>query len=121
MRNEIVIDARIQKEIHIFSELATFNAAIRTGTFALIDGSEKNRHTYIKVIYAGEIDDTLKNTLVDFNLVRIYGKIDSEQYKAKSGKTVFNKIIRADRIIPLKYNRSTGTYEEFYEEHTEEK
>ena len=88
MRNEIVIDARIQKEIHIFSELATFNAAIRTGTFTLIDGSEK---------------------------------IDSEQYKAKSGKTVFNKIIRADRIIPLKYNHSTGTYEEFYEEHTEEK
>lgn len=113
MKNELIIDARIQKDVQIFSELAVFNVAIRTGKFTLLDGSEKNRHTYIKVIYAGEVDDNLRKQLVYFNLIRIYGKLDSEQYKAKSGKIVFNKIIRAEKIVPLKYSYSTGTYEEY--------
>ena len=45
-------------------------------------------------------------------MVRIYGKLDSEQYETDKGKIVYNKIICADKILKIRFNKETDQYEE---------
>ena len=45
-------------------------------------------------------------------MVRIYGKLDSEQYTTKDGKIVYNKIICADKVVKIKFDRESQEYVE---------
>ena len=45
-------------------------------------------------------------------MVRIYGKIDSEQYHTISHKNVYNKIICAERIVRIRWDNTIQDYVE---------
>ena len=45
-------------------------------------------------------------------MIRIYAKLDSEQYKTTSEKTVYNKILVANRIVRIKYDKAVKDYVE---------
>ncbi|MEE3344053.1 MAG: hypothetical protein VZS44_08185 [Bacilli bacterium] len=110
--NEVILDGKVQKNINFLSDIISFNISSITGKFKLIDNSVKNRFTYIRVIYPYQLDEYTQSILVPDNMVRIYGKIDSEQYETKDGKIVYNKIICANKIVKIYYNDSTKMYEE---------
>lgn len=110
--NQVIIDGCVQKNVNLLSEIASFNLSAITGSFTLIDNRKKNRFTYIRVIYPNEVTDYIESIVQPDNMVRIYGKLDSEQYNTESGKTVYNKILCADKIVKIRYNKDTQQYEE---------
>jgi hypothetical protein len=110
--NEIILDCCVQKEVKLFEEIANFNVSAITGKYKLVDGSYKNRFTYIRVIYSGEINEQVSEIIQPDAMIRIYGKLDSEQYTTINNKRVYNKVIIADKVVRIKYNIDTGKYEE---------
>lgn len=112
IRNEIVLDGKVQKDAKVLAEVSTFNISAITGEYKLTDNSKRNRYTYIRVIYVGDKTPELEKLLQTGNMVRIYGKLDSEQYVAKSNKVVYNKILNATKITQLVFDKETKEYRE---------
>ena len=110
--NEIIIDGCVQKDIKLFDEIANFNISAITGKCTCVDNTKKNRFTYIRVIYPKPIDDYIENILQPQSMIRIYGKLDSEQYVTTSNKIVYNKIICAERIVRIRYDKDIEDYVE---------
>ena len=110
--NEIIIDGCVQKDIKLFDEIANFNISAITGKYTCVDNIKKNRFTYIRVIYPKPIDDYIENILQPQSMIRIYGKLDSEQYVTTSNKVVYNKIICAERIVRIRYDKDIEDYVE---------
>lgn len=110
--NSIVIDCKVQKDVKLFDEVANFNVSSITGQFQLLDNTKKNRFTYIRVIYPHEVTDALIDILQPDSMVRVYGKLDSEQYQTSSNKIVYNKIICADKIVRVRWNNDIQDYVE---------
>lgn len=110
--NQIIIDGCVQKDTKLFDEIATFNISAITGKFKLMDNTTKNRFTYIRVIYPGEINEYLESILEPGSMIRITGKLDSEQYNTQSNKTVYNKIICAEKIVKIHFDKEIGEYVE---------
>lgn len=109
--NQIIIDAMVQPDVKLFEEIANFNVSLLSGTFLLPNNSVKNRYTYIRVIYTGEVDDRIKEIVQPGQFIRLYGKLDSEQYLAKSGKNVYNKVLNVHKIDKVKFNHQIYDYE----------
>ena len=110
--NQIILDCKVQKDVRLFDEVANFNVSSITGQYTLIDNTKKNRFTYIRVIYPHEVDDNIMDILQPESMIRIYGKLDSEQYKTSSNKIVYNKILVAEKIIKIKYDKDIEDYVE---------
>ena len=110
--NEIIIDGCVQKDIKLFDEIANFNISAITGKYTCVNNIKKNRFTYIRVIYPKPIDDYIENILQPQSMIRIYGKLDSEQYVTTSNKVVYNKIICAERIVRIRYDKDIEDYVE---------
>ena len=101
LKNEFILDGKIQRDIKLFDSLANFNISATTGQTITLENRKKNRYTFIRVIYTGKISDGLKRILCENSFIRIYGKLDSEQYIDRNGKTVYNKILHATKICKL--------------------
>lgn len=110
--NQVIIDGKVQKDVKLFDEVANFNISAITGEYTCLDNTTKNRFTYIRVIYPKEITDYLADVLQPETMIRIYGKIDSEQYVTSSNKVVYNKIICADQIVKIRFNHESKEYVE---------
>lgn len=110
--NKIIIDGCIQNNTNLLADIASFNISAKTGLFTLINNKTKNRFTYIKVVYPHEIDEYTESVIQPNQMVRIYGKLDSEIYETDSGKNVYNKIICADKLVKIRYNKDTHDFEE---------
>ena len=111
-KNEIVIDGKVQKDAKVMSEMTSFNICAITGEYQLVDNTKRNRYTYIRVLYPTDETPDLKKILMPREMVRVYGKLDSEQYVSKSDKIVYNKVLTATKVVPLRYNKELGEYEE---------
>lgn len=110
--NQIVLDCKVQKDVKLFGEVANFNVSSITGQYTLLDNAKKNRFTYIRVIYPHEVDDRIIDILQPESMIRIYGKLDSEQYPTSSNRIVYNKIICAERIVRIRWNPDLQDYVE---------
>ena len=110
--NSVIVDAKIQPDVKVFDEIANFNVSILSGYFTMPTGYQKNRYTFIRVVYTGIINDKVKMLIQPGNFIRLYGKLDSEHYRSKSDKTVYNKVLVIDKIKAIKFNKETGEYEE---------
>lgn len=110
--NQIIIDGCVQKNVNLLSEISSFNLSAITGEFTLLDNKKKNRFTYIRVIYPKEITEYIESIIQPNNMVRVYGKLDSEQYETENGKTVYNKILCADKVVKIRFNKDSQQYEE---------
>lgn len=110
--NQVIIDGCVQQNPKLFDNIASFNIASITGKFKLMNNKEQNRFTYIRVIYPKPISEYLENLLQTDSMVRVYGKLDCERYETSSGKVVYNKIICANKIVKIHYNKDTLQYEE---------
>lgn len=108
LRNEIVLDGKVQKDVKYFDELINFNISAITGTYLTLDNYKKNRYTFIKVVYDGEITEKINEIIQPGNFVRICGKLDSERYLSKSGKPVYNKVLVVNKISKLEYDSNLG-------------
>jgi hypothetical protein len=110
--NQITIDGCVQKDAKLYEEIANFNISAITGEYTCVDGSKKNRFTYIRVVYPKPITEYLESVLEPGVMIRIYGKLDSEQYKTASDKIVYNKILVANKIVKIKYDKDLKDYVE---------
>lgn len=108
LKNEIVLDGKVQKDVNYFDEMINFNISAITGTYLTPTNYKKNRYTFIRVIYEGDITDEIKEIIKSGNFVRICGKLDSEQYKSKTGKIVYNKILVVNKVTKLEYDPNLG-------------
>lgn len=108
--NTGIIDVKIQPDVKLFDEIVNFNVSAKTGVFTLPDGTQRPRYTFIRVIYPCKVTDSIRQLLQAGKFVRIYYHFDSEQYVAKSGKTVYNKILVADKITAIKYDKESDDY-----------
>ena len=112
LQNQIVLDGKVQKDVKIFDDIVNFNLSSITGKYISPNNEEKSRYTFIRVIYDGEVTDKIKQILQPGNFIRMYGKLDSEQYQSKTGKIVYNKILVAEKINQLKYDPEFGIFTE---------
>ena len=110
--NEIKIDGCVQKDCKLFDDIANFNISAITGKYTCMDNTEKNRFTYIRVIYPKPVDEYIESILQPGSMIRIYGKLDSEQYNTNNNKIVYNKIICAEKIVRIRYNQDLEDYVE---------
>ncbi len=110
--NKITIDGCVQKDARLFEEIANFNISAITGEYTCLDGTKKNRFTYIRVVFPHQLNEYLESILQPGAMIRIYGKLDSEQYKTASEKIVYNKILVADKIVRIKYDKNLKDYVE---------
>lgn len=110
--NEVKLDCCVQKDVKLFDEIANFNVSAITGTYTCMDNTTKNRFTYIRVIYPHEVDEGVEEILQPGSMVRIYGKLDSEQYITSSNKQVYNKIICAEKIVRIRFDSDIQEYVE---------
>ena len=101
MKNEFILDGKVQKDVKTFDAMISFNVAAITGKTQTIENKYKNRFTFIRVLYLGEVTDEIRSIISEGNYVRIFGKLDSEQYIDKNGKTVYNKILNANKVEKL--------------------
>lgn len=101
LKNEIILDGKVQKDVKVFDEVINFNISAITGEYNNLENTKKNRYTFIRVIYVGEINDEVKSIIQTGNYIRIYGKLDSEQYKSQTGKIVYNKILCVNKVEKL--------------------
>jgi len=110
--NKIILDGCVQKDVKLFEEIANFNISAITGKYNCIDNTTKNRFTYIRIVYPMDVDERLESILQPGVMVRVYGKIDSEQYVTSSNKVVYNKIICAEKIVRIRFNEDIQDYVE---------
>ena len=112
LKNEFILDGKIQKDVKVFNDIINFNISSITGEYITLENRKKNRYTFIRVIYDGQIDDKIKKIISEGNFIRVYGKLDSEQYESKSGKIVYNKILKASKVTLLNYDPEFGIFTE---------
>lgn len=86
MRNEVILDGVIKRDIQ--SDENEMRFCIST---------KDDIATTIKVVYQGIDNDIIQ----EGQNIRIYGKLSSEKFIAKSGKPVFNKILLAESVEKL--------------------
>ena len=98
MKNEFTLDGKIQKDVKDLDSVIVFNLSVVTGKTKTLKNKDRDKFTFIKVLYLGEINDEVRNLLQEGNFVRVYGKLDSEQYVVNSGKVVYNKILSAHKV-----------------------
>lgn len=110
--NQLILDGCIQKDTKLYDEIANFNISAITGSFLGQNNQIKKRFTYLKVIFPHPITPELENLLQPKSMVRIYGKIDSEQYHTISHKNVYNKIICAEKIVRIRWDNTIKDYVE---------
>lgn len=110
--NQVLIDGCVQKDTKLYEDIASFNISSITGDYNCPDGKKKNRFTYIRVVFPETITEYLESILQPGAMIRIYAKLDSEQYKTTSEKTVYNKILVANRIVRIKYDKEIKDYVE---------
>ena len=110
--NQIIIDGRVQRNTNLFGEIASFNIASITGNFTDIYGNQKKRRTLIRVVYPKNITPADEEIIQEGNMVRVYGKFDSEQNKDKKGSVVYNKIICARKVVKIEYDELEGKFVE---------
>ena len=116
--NQIIIDCSVQKDTRLFEEIANFNVSAKTGEYTVpstdpnTPNKTKNRFTYIRVVYPHEVTQQIVDLLQPGSMIRLYGKLDSEQYETKREKIVFNKVICADRIVRIRYDKTLHDYVE---------
>ena len=110
--NKLVSDGCVQKDAKLFDDIANFNISAITGEFTCLDNTKKNRFTYIRVIYPKPVDEYMENILQPNSMIRIYGKLDSEQYITNSNKIVYNKVICADKIVRIRFDKNIEDYVE---------
>lgn len=110
--NKFILDGCIQKDVKIFDKTVTFNISSQTGIFKTIDNKLIKRYTYIKVVYPDEIGEYLESILQPGIMIRIYGKLDSEQYTTQNNKHVYNKILKADKIMKIRWDPEIQEYVE---------
>ena len=103
LKNEIILDGKVQKDVKVFDEVINFNISAITGEYTNLENIKKNRYTFIRVIYMGEITNEVKEIIKTGNYIRIYGKLDSEQYKSQTGKIVYNKILCVNKVEKLDF------------------
>lgn len=108
--NNCTVDAKIKPDVTVLNEIATFNVSFCSGTFQLPSGETRDRYTAMKVIYDGEMDSSVVELLQPGRVVRLIGKLDSEMYRATSGKNVFNKVLKIHTIKPVRYDKTTQQY-----------
>lgn len=101
MENKVIVDGKIQKDVKVFSNSIIFNLSIITGTYKTFNDNLKNRYTFIKCMYKGEVTPEIEKLLSEDSYIHLDGKLDSEHYKSKTGKIVYNKIIVAEKVTPL--------------------
>ena len=110
--NQVIIDGCVQKDTKLYEDIASFNISSITGEYNCLDGNKKNRFTYIRVVFQETITEYLESILQPGVMIRIYAKLDSEQYKTTSEKTVYNKILVANKIVRIKYDKTIKDYVE---------
>lgn len=110
--NQVIIDCSVQKDTHLMEEIANFNVSAITGEYSSMDNTKKNRFTYFRVIYPKPVTEEIINLLQPGSMIRLYGKLDSEQYITKNDKIVYNKILCADRIVRIRYDQTLKQYVE---------
>ena len=110
--NQVIVDGCIQKDTKLYDEIASFNISVHTGFYNCVDNSSKKRYTYFRVIFPYDIDEKMEELLQVGSMVRIYGKLDSEVYITASGKYVYNKILYAEKIVRIKFNKDIQEYVE---------
>ena len=110
--NEVTLDGCVQKDVNLFDEVASFNISAITGTYMCMNTTKKNRFTYLRIIFPQPIDEYLEDIIQPGSMVRIHGKLDSEQYITKNNKIVYNKVICADKVVRIKYDKD---YEQYVE------
>lgn len=110
--NSVVVDVKVQPDVKLFDDSINFTGSVLSGKFTMPDTTMKNRYTFIRIVYCDKVNDDIKSMVQDGNYVRVYAHLDSEIYKAKSGKTVYNKILRAERICKVQFNKELGDFEE---------
>ena len=109
-KNEIILDGKVQKDVKYFDKVINFNISSITGQYTTPENLIKNRYTFIKAIYSSEdvIEDEVKDIIKTGNYIRVYGRLDCEQYKSQTGKVVYNKVIMIDKVVLLKYDPVFG-------------
>lgn len=110
--NEIKIDGTVQNDPKLYDEIAEFNISSITGEFTLPNNTKRHRFTFIRVIYPHTVTPTVRKLIVSGAMIRIEGKLDSEQYTTSRDKIVYNKIIVADKIKRIRWNHDTQQYDE---------
>lgn len=112
--NELILDCKVQEDVKLFDTVANFNVSAITGQYTLKDNTKRNRFTYIRVIYPQEITSQMEDILQPNTMIRIRGKLDSEQYPTSSNKIVYNKIICAKSIVRIRWDPDVKAYVEVY-------
>lgn len=97
VKNQVLIDGTIKKDVTVTESSIIFTLCSVTGYTKL----GRPKYTYIKCLYDGEITEDTLYTISTNNNVRIYGKLDSEEFISKSNKKVFNKILYVENISLL--------------------
>jgi hypothetical protein len=111
--NKIIIDGCVQDNVKLLDEVANFNIRAITGIYhCMANAPDKKRFTCVRVVYPNVINEYDEETIQTGCMVRIYGKLDSEQYTTKDGKIVYNKIICADKVVKIKFDRESQEYVE---------
>ena len=108
--NQSILDGYVLKDTKLFDKVASFNISSVTGTFTDINGNKRKRYTYIRVIYPKDITPEAEEIIKEGNYIRIYGKLDSEQYKNEKGRIVYNKVLCAYKVVKLEYDVESGKY-----------
>lgn len=110
--NKVIVDGCIQKDVRLFDEIASFNLSVLTGVYNCANNTTKNRYTFYRVIVPFEIDEKMEELLQSGSMIRMYGKLDSEIYVTDTGKYVYNKILCAEKIVRIRYNKDLQEYVE---------
>lgn len=113
--NSVVVDVKVQPDVKLFDDSINFTGSVLSGKFTMPDATLKNRYTFIRIVFCHPVNEELKELIQSGNYVRVYAHLDSDLYKAKSGKTVYNKILQAERICKIEYNRELGDFVELSE------
>ena len=110
--NRIILDGCVQKDAKLFDEIANFNISAITGVYDCVGGETKNRFTFLRVVYPHSVEDNdyIEGLLQPGVMVRLYGKIDSEQYLTSSNKQVYNKIICAENVVKIRWSEEAQDY-----------
>lgn len=110
--NTVIVDVKVQPNTVVLDRVMNFTGSVKSGKYQLLDGSMRNRYTFIRIEYAADEDipENIKRLIRPGSFVRVIGMLDSNPYKAKSGKTVYNKILRALDFQPIHYDYETKDF-----------
>lgn len=96
--NKVILEGQVQDNLKIENNKITFSLKANTN-FIQYPRNTRVIHTIIKICKQGKVTQEQLKLLQPYNTIKVVGKLDSEHYKSRSGKTVYNKIILADEIF----------------------